>query len=179
MGLPGKWQKLNGNEVRTRLHAAGLWKDCLGRKRQLMDEGATTSDATFQAYSEYMAKARELEEAGEIDISDPVEGLKRVTGTIKAKKASEKAAPARSVVQWVAMNMAVEKVDLSTAPDTSAIAMLKFARASAMNEANFWTQFAKLLPSKAQLEQEARFRDDGRDVDNLIDRIQAQSTSAR
>ncbi len=50
--------------------------------------------------------------------------------------------------------------------------MLCWARRNNQNEAQFWGQiYTKLLPSKAQLETEQRYRDDGRKVLEVIDKL--------
>jgi hypothetical protein len=50
--------------------------------------------------------------------------------------------------------------------------MLCWARRNNQNEAQFWGQiYTKLLPSRSQLDAEQRFKDDGRRVLGLIEKL--------
>jgi hypothetical protein len=54
--------------------------------------------------------------------------------------------------------------------------MLSWARRSNQNEAQFWGQiWAKMMPSKQQLEASERLSDDGSAVLELIERVRAIS----
>ena len=75
-------------------------------------------------------------------------------------------------VEWVAKQMMVADPRAEDAPSMEAWSMLSWARRSNQNEAQFWGQiWAKMMPSKQQLEAAERLSDDGSSVLELIERV--------
>jgi len=94
-----------------------------------------------------------------------------VSGASKSVFGGKKVATVK-VVEWVASNMQVEDVSPSDAPSSEAWGMLVWARRSPMNESQFWgTIYAKLLPSRSQMEAEQRYADDGVRVEETAARL--------
>ena len=94
-----------------------------------------------------------------------------VSGASKSVFGGKKVATVK-VVEWVASNMQVEDVSPSDAPSSEAWGMLVWARRSPMNESQFWgTIYAKLLPSRSQMESEQRYADDGARIEETAARL--------
>tara|TARA_R110000796_G_scaffold54061_1_gene126579 strand:- start:8360 stop:8905 length:546 start_codon:yes stop_codon:yes gene_type:complete len=76
-------------------------------------------------------------------------------------------------VRWVASYLMVSDAEPKDAPSAESWAMLQWARRNNANEASFWSQmWRQLMPTKAALEAETRFSDDGKPIMDLIHRIQ-------
>lgn len=105
----------------------------------------------------------------------PVVPVRALSGDISEDKVEKgvflgKGCSTPETVEWVAANVMVEDVAAEDAPSPEAWGMLCWARRSNTNEAQFWGQiYTKLLPSRTSLEADARYRDDGRNVLNLIE----------
>lgn len=79
-------------------------------------------------------------------------------------------------VSWVAKNMMIRNVSPTDAPSSEAWSMLCWAKRNNQNEAQFWGQiYTKLLPSRNQLDADERFKDDGRKVLGIIERLKGES----
>lgn len=77
-------------------------------------------------------------------------------------------APPRTVVEWVAANLKVHPVKPGEAPDAAAWGLLQWARSSAASASAFYQMWAKLLPSRAQVDEQDTSDDDGGElVDTL------------
>lgn len=75
-------------------------------------------------------------------------------------------------VEWVAANIRVGDVQAVDAPSSEAWSMLCWVKSSPQAEAQFWGQiYTKLMPTRQQLDQEDRMKDDGRTILSLIDRM--------
>jgi hypothetical protein len=100
----------------------------------------------------------------------------------KAAAEGKKRASQVEEVQWVADNLAVEDVSPDDAPSAKAWKLLEDVRALSSEERTkiFWGGlWAKLLPSKAEMDEAARFEDDGREVLSNIEAIERASADAR
>lgn len=91
------------------------------------------------------------------------------------KKRSSSSAPARRVVEWVFENLdPATPIDESRAPSRGAVAYCKTLREDPELRADFYKgNWAKLMPTKAELDREAQLRDDGRSHKDLIARVRA------
>jgi hypothetical protein len=108
----------------------------------------------------------QVEVVGVVDDVVVVGGTKAVFGG--------KRVPTVKVVEWVASNMQVSDVGPGDAPSSEAWGMLLWARRSPMNESQFWgTIYAKLLPSRSQIESEQRYTEDGSKVEEMASRLLA------
>lgn len=82
-------------------------------------------------------------------------------------------------VEWVFDHIEISDVKPKDAPSAGAWGWLQLVRNNPAVKQGFYNQIvAKLIPSKAQMEMENRFRDDGRKIIALIERVKAASVSA-
>ena len=87
-------------------------------------------------------------------------------------------ASAREVVQWVFDHMDISDVSVGSCPSSGAWSLLSACRSSKDLKREFYRQiWPKLLPTKSHLEMEARYRDDGRQLE-IIDRVSAAAREA-
>lgn len=80
----------------------------------------------------------------------------------------------RQAVEWAFENLCVDDVKPGDAPSPGAWALLIGARQSGLSLKQFFDTWAKLLPTKTQIEQQDRFTDDGSVVLDLIDKVEAR-----
>ena len=94
-----------------------------------------------------------------------------VEGATKAVFGGKKVATVK-VVEWVASNMQVEDVSPADAPSSEAWGMLVWARRSPVNESQFWGSiYAKLLPSRSQIDGDQKYAEDGVKVEEMAERL--------
>jgi hypothetical protein len=75
----------------------------------------------------------------------------------------------REAVDWVAMTMDIGDVSVEDAPSPAAWALRKWARTNRVTQAEFYAKFCqKLLPTRQELNEEARRTDDGSDIHEHI-----------
>lgn len=79
------------------------------------------------------------------------------------------------VLHWVFNNKLtpIRKLKREDIPGTGALAMLQWAQSSATNYNTFLNIWAKMLPTKSDLDKEGRFADDGRAVLSMLDAFEA------
>ena len=82
------------------------------------------------------------------------------------KQVSEKDA-----VRWVAEALGLATVKESHAPSSMAWAMYKDVKDGEFSKTEFWNLWAKLLPTKAQLEREDEAADTNEKIGDLIDEL--------
>lgn len=94
---------------------------------------------------------------------------KRTLGSLAELAVGREAKPAK-IVQWVAANieLPVDKIDPDSVPSPEAVGLLTFAKTAGGGK-DFWTIWARLLPTKSEVDRVDRFADDGRDLDHLFD----------
>lgn len=77
---------------------------------------------------------------------------------------------------WIYNNIPILDVKPEDAPSPGAFAHLKFVQASDDNKVDFFTKvYPRIIPSKSQIESMDRFRDDGREHFELLDKLLAES----
>ena len=125
------------------------------------DDGAPASERTKKAL-------------GENDAIDIVSGSGRNDiGMVPKGALDGKSADRAEVVDWVARNVAVEKVTLAGCPSSEAWGMLRWVRMSLINEGEFWkTLYKALLPSRTEIESADRFKDEGQHIFRVIDHLE-------
>ena len=97
-----------------------------------------------------------------------------VEGSATVKLFAGKRVATAKVVEWVASMIQVSDVKPKDAPSSEAWGMLVWARRSPVNESQFWgTIYGKLLPSRAQIDSELKYADDGMRVEETADRLLA------
>ena len=139
----------------------GVWTRFCAKRNQYETEGLKANEAYGKAASELLGRnVGEKSEEGKLD------------GVVEQEVFEETGASTPECVAWVAKHMMVKDVEPSRAPSSEAWSMLCWARRNNQNEAQFWGQiYTKLLPSRSQLDAEQRFKDDGRKVLSVIERL--------
>ena len=169
-------------QVKAWAEAAGLWEEFVVLRESLKRKGLSANDAWLRA-AQMLAPDRwgepPVEEQEErvvaVEEPSPPADLPRVRGGGDGAPAEvfggKKVATVR-VVEWVASNLQVSDVGPGDAPSSEAWGMLVWARRSPVNESQFWGQiYAKLLPSRSQIEAEQRYSEDGVRVEDLAGRL--------
>lgn len=88
--------------------------------------------------------------------------------------------PIPEAVNWVADSIERSGVTADDAPSATAWMLLKWCKASEANKRDFITGiWAKLIPSKSELENQSRYRDDGSTQIELAERILARIEQQR
>jgi len=123
----------------------------------------------------------QVENSGETDAPNAGEGLPAADGSEVEAPADDSDptrprsafapgnAPPRAVVEWVASSLAVRGLKPADAPDSTAWGLLHWARASSSNTSSFYQMWAKLLPTRAQADEQDTKNDDAGD---LLDSIE-------
>lgn len=142
---------------------AGSWTKFCAKRNLYESEGLKADEAYIKAASELLG--REIGKKSEPDLEGIVEGV----------VFEETGASTPECVAWVAKHMMVKDAKPEQAPSSEAWSMLCWARRNNQNEAQFWGQiYTKLLPSRSQLDAEQRYKDDGRKVLSIIERLKSE-----
>lgn len=161
--------------------AAGLWEEFVVLRESLKRKGMSANDAWLRA-AQMLAPDRwgeppveaEKEQGEVVEAAAPPDlphGRGGGEGAPAEVFGGKKVATVR-VVEWVASNLQVSDVGPGDAPSSEAWGMLVWARRSPVNESQFWGQiYAKLLPSRSQIEAEQRYSEDGARVEDLAARL--------
>jgi hypothetical protein len=134
-----------------------------------------------------MEPAREAEEGGgkgsgkEKEKAGVGEGeKKRKQGLRDARledfKERNKGRNAALTIEWVSYHIHVRNVKPEMAPSSQAWNLLKWVRKDDKNETDFWKTIWK--PPKSVMDESGKNNDDGRDLLELIDRVQAARKNA-
>ena len=131
------------------------------RVRELREQGLDAATALAQTRTEH-----EVESAVEaIDLDDDGEA----TGSC----------PTAQSVEWVADNLENKSVKPSDAPSATSWGLLKWATSSPVSTAEFYKSvWSKMLPSRAELENQARYSDTGLEIAELARRISERAIDA-
>lgn len=178
---------------RAELVERGLWESFVKRRESLKASGVDAPDAWVQAYEEVTSGVAVPDAGGSggdrgddvggggggrVGVPEEVGGVGKSgapdsdPGRVKAEVFEGRTCSITKTVEWVARQMMVEDPRAEDAPSMEAWSMLCWARRSNQNEAQFWGQiWAKMMPSKQQLEAAERLSDDGSAVLELIDRV--------
>jgi len=157
---------MNKSAIRQELVRAGHWTRFCAMRNRLESEGVKPNDAYAQAASQLLGK----------NVDEKEKDLPSLEGEVDADVFTETGAGTPECVGWVAKKMMVKGVRPEQAPSSEAWSMLCWARRNNQNEAQFWGQiYTKLLPSKSQLDQEQRYKDDGRKVLSVIQKLQREN----
>jgi len=177
-------QRVAKAKLRDWLTENGQWSRFVEIREMMKKQGVEPSEAWGAAAA---ALEAELSTEGDRSSEEPVERsaapvipVRPLSGDISEDKVGKdvflgKGCSTPATVEWVAANVMVDDVVAEDAPSPEAWGMLCWARRSNTNEAQFWGQiYTKLLPSRTSLEADARYRDDGRNVLNLIEVMNAE-----
>ncbi len=151
------------------------------RKLSALQEGGKSLDESWAELEPHYAPLRE-DELPRARRKDLTEGRKdpgaKAPAKVRKKAASEKKVKGkldvRKLVEWVFANMAVKGNPADAEPCPGALEFLRSVQKNPTAKAKFYSEFlVKLLPSRSQLEMSDRFRDQGQNVLDTLDRIEA------
>jgi hypothetical protein len=153
---------MNKRDLRRELVEKGVWTRFCAKRNQYESEGMKPDEAYAQAASELLGR----------DVAEKKAEAESLTGVVESATFADGGASTPECVAWVAKHMMIKDVQPSAAPSSEAWSMLCWARRNNQNEAQFWGQiYTKLLPSRSQLDAEQRFRDDGRKVLGILEKL--------
>ncbi len=138
--------------------SAELW----ARVRELREQGLDSATAYQQAQQEHAVDAA----VDDLDFDDDGD-------------ATSSCSTARSV-EWVADNITNKAVVVSDAPSPCAWGLLKWAKSGPVSRAEFYKNiWSKTLPTRQELDNAARYSDDGSQQIELAQRILARIEGQR
>jgi hypothetical protein len=165
--------------IKSWAESVGRWDEFVGIREELKSAGVKANDAWLRAAQRMDSGVWGIGEDLPRGRSDAEDQVEEGGGEVVEKAATKavfggKRVPTVKVVEWVASNMQVEDVGPGDAPSSEAWGMLLWARRSPVNESQFWgTIYAKLLPSRSQIEAEQRYTEDGSRVEEMASRLLA------
>ncbi len=132
------------------------------RARELREQGVDSAAAYRQAVQEHEVDAV----VDNLDLDDDGEA----TGSCSTAQS----------VQWVADNLTNKSVQAADAPSPCAWGLLRWAQSSPVSRAEFYKNiWAKTLPTRQELDNAARYSDDGSTQIELAERILARIEGQR
>lgn len=146
-------------ETKSRLVAAGKWEQYNNLKYKYINEGLDKKVAEQKALMD-------------VERPHPASGdpYKRLVLAVPQGHCSE-----REAAQFVFEHASVPAADIepSAVPSRGAVGLLKWVQSSPSNQTAFYaTIWMKLMPTKSQLDAEARYSDDGIRSIELLDRLE-------
>ena len=144
-------------------------------RKRLRAAGGSRQEACDKSWELMLAEFRTLPDGV---VSESVASARQSIDLREISKAIDpsKKAGVRAVAEWVFQNAFSEADEIAPdlVPSRGALGLLVWVQASPTNYSEFIrTIWAKLLPSKGQLESEARFNDDGREQLKLLEEFEA------
>tara|TARA_R100001594_G_C4024789_1_gene259930 strand:- start:299 stop:841 length:543 start_codon:yes stop_codon:yes gene_type:complete len=160
---------VNKADIKAQLTELGVWDKYLTRRDKLKEEGLEPKEAAAKAYEEVLSlqpgKRSELPKKAapcpyaELSLSAP-------PGSCTEREA------ANFVFEYAAVP--VGSIPRSAVPSKGAVGLLKWVQTSPSNSATFYSSiWSKLMPTRQQLDAEARFSDDGREELEILSRLEA------
>jgi hypothetical protein len=168
--------------VKARLIAIDKWQEFLkvreGFKRQGLQPNQAWAKA-LESFPEGLEGGPAPPPQGLAPIPAAPPGQSRPSGgdtePVPSDTFKGKTCTRAQAVDWVADHLAVSDVEAEDAPSAFAWALFTWARRSPMNENSFWEKlFVRLLPSRSEVDSQARFHDDGSEVLGAIERLQGK-----
>lgn len=129
------------------------------RRGLVTDEVCSDSESWERAKLEFPP----LEDASSVKANGVWEAL--------AVSASVRESDPRTEVEWVSRHILIppESIKPDSVPSSSAVALLVWAR---QEKSEFYRGvYAKIMPKQSEVDREARFKDDGRKVTDIIDQV--------
>lgn len=186
-------------QIRSWAESSGLWAKFVDTREKLKRSGVSPNEAWIAAAQQIdpekwgqtgyagpgkappkedlpRVRSEEVEDkvpdSGTAEVVDAGGSVSAVVdGATKAVFGGKKVATVK-VVEWVASNMQVEDVSPADAPSSEAWGMLVWARRSPVNESQFWGSiYAKLLPSRSQIDGDQKYAEDGGKVEEMAERL--------
>ena len=151
----------NKKLLREKLKRTGYWDAYVEFREELKRQGHSPRDADKEA----RAKFSPLADAGPRDDSSD----SAVCADVFAGRAN---VSARKVVQWVFNHIDVEDIGPEDAPSAGAWSLLARLRKYPDLLKEFYrTIWAKMLPTRSEIEAREKFEDDGREQLDIIDKL--------
>lgn len=140
----------------------GIWE----RSKELRSGGLDSQAAYRQARSEHDEQGGRIESPPDLDLDDgAADG--RVCASIES-------------IEWVAGQLRKKQPDLDSCPSETSLALFQWATSSSVARAEFWKSlWSRTLPTRGEIENQARYRDDGSTLIELAMRIQARLRQER
>lgn len=161
---------ISGNTIRRQAQALGahVWDAYKKRREELKRQGVSAQDAAQTAYHEVVVPAQRESGPGANTLRGLPTDLPVAFMVARAEFKELEGEPVQNVT-WVAQHLPILDVEPADAPSSTAWGLLAWARESPENRKTFWERiYPRLMPSRAQLDREAAFQDDGGDVDEMI-----------
>lgn len=173
-----KLMKEISTDFKSILQSHGVWKKYCEAKGYYMrtkklkaKEAKRAALCEFYEHLEMEDKRPESEPQGAIAGNDRNDLALTVKGNRKVST--------REVFEWVFENMHCDDVTREMAPSNGAWGLLHRCRKDPDAMRDFDKQYAKLLPTRAEIEAGDRFEDDGREQLAIIDKVYAAAEKAR
>lgn len=156
-------------EEKAALMHLGMYAEHRRRIRLLCRDGVKWETAFRRVFKEMLPDWKRGDPLPEAP-PEPVDAMKALSGRTCAEKAS---------IEWVADNLAFERPDVAGCPSSRAWSMWSWARENETNKGKFWSSIYPLVvPTKDQMEADARREDDGEVDLRLIARVEAERDAA-
>jgi hypothetical protein len=170
------WETTNRDVVNAKKLIRIKRDRAMQKRRQELEAAIKAKQAENE---DYLTEAKELAE-----LSNPAlkpkfrhKGTQDPWETLALDMPSDKRADFRSIVDWVFNNIQtpVEALSPLDCPCRGAVTMLRAVREDPTMYSEFMrSHWAKLIPSKAEIEAEARFRDDNANVVKMMDAFEKE-----
>lgn len=164
MKQAGGMNRERQRELEAKLKDLGEWTKFDSLLSPLLAMGIHRSIAWDRALAGYERGAGGAEAILSQDRMTIEEFVAKVSGNVQGSILQN--------VEWVAANLNTpySEIDVAAAPGTTAANLLAWAKA---NDRDFWSTFyARFIPTRGEIDAGHRFRDDGRDVSELIDELE-------
>jgi hypothetical protein len=174
-----RWQEWK-SFVKSSLTESDQFKQFVSMRDELKKRGQTERQAWAEAAKMFAMPSVDEFKEKKRNIQTPPEdkGLES-DGRVPAEFFRGKDCPIQQTVHWVSQNIAIKDVDPHSCPSPQAWGMLKWCQTHPQNESEFWKSiYPKWFPSRAQLDQEAKLKEDGGTIE-LIDRVMEWGDDAR
>lgn len=150
--------------TRGRLESKGLWARFVNRRTKLREDG----------YNPTIAQQMALEQVESCPDEEPPEPEKiKVFNPLKRIFQGKKKATALEEYEWVYNNLIYEEkdLDMNECPSAGALALFRYAKTED-GQVKFHEHWKVMLPTKQQVAEVEKNRDDGRYVLGKIEELQ-------
>lgn len=157
-------------QFKTRLKDEGRWDEFIQCREKLKADGMPAKDAWYEARQKFGPESYRAPAAEDNCDDDSV----LPAGDIVCMEvfADKPSVTARAVVQWVFDSIDIKDVRPEDAPSSGAWSFLQRVRTYPDLLKEFYRSiWAKMLPTRSEIEARERFEDDGREQIHLIDQI--------
>lgn len=166
---------MSKERIKSELQASGQWQNFVTLRESLKAAGVKQELAWTQAYD--AIKSRPVDQPKknpQIFAMGPVAAVGHHAELFHELRGKH-AAPA-AVMHWVFdhAGLDIESLDPTTIPSAGALKLLLAVKKDDTAYLEFFRAYTKLLPTRQQIDSEARFHDDGRVVFEHLDAIEAE-----